>query len=676
MDNSIFPHAKWICTEQFSGENPIDVLEIQKSGGQVEMPEEMKNQRILINKSFFFKQSGKSVRIRITADDYYKLYINGRFVGQGPAQGYYFCYYWNEFDITDFLNNGENEISVDVYYHGLISRSYNSADRRMGMVAELYSEDKCILFTDETWQYSRLKLWEGNCEFVGAQTQFLENIDSRIPTGASRQCCTKLTDYTFSAELVKPLSVCQKLPVNVKMLKSGGMVYDFGEEITAALSICAEGNASDHVLIFCGEEIDNSDIGIKYNMRCNCRYEEEWILKDGQNHYDQYDYKGFRYVAVIPNDGVKNLFIKANVRHYPFDNDYCKLETDNKTLRDIWSICKNTVRCGSQEVFVDCPTREKGQYAGDLTITSAAHIVLTGDTSLLKKSIDNQMQSSHFTKSLLAVTPGSLWQEIADYSFQFPILALRYYKLSADRGYLSENLKICEGIIEHFRQYAREDGILQNITDKWNLVDWPPESRDDYDFPLDPLGSGSHNVINAFYIGCVLGTEEIREILGISREKESKKLIAAFNREFLNPETGLYTDSSSSAHSSLHANVLPAYYGFLPTESRNAIGDLIVKKGLCCSVYMSYFTLKALCGLGKYEEAYSLIVSTGERSWYNMLNEGATTCFEAWGKDQKWNTSLCHPWASAPISLLAEDILPNLPNVGRLIYKGDELSGN
>ena len=40
-----------------------------------------------------------------------------------------------------------------------------------------------------------------------------------------------------------------------------------------------------------------------------------------------------------------------------------------------------------------------------------------------------------------------------------------------------------------------------------------------------------------------------------------------------------------------------------------------------------------------------------------MLREGATSCWEAWGKDQKWNTSLCHPWASAPVIILAEDVV-------------------
>jgi translation initiation factor IF-1 len=40
-----------------------------------------------------------------------------------------------------------------------------------------------------------------------------------------------------------------------------------------------------------------------------------------------------------------------------------------------------------------------------------------------------------------------------------------------------------------------------------------------------------------------------------------------------------------------------------------------------------------------------------------MVKEGATTCFEARGKEQKWNTSLCHPWASSPVIILIEDIM-------------------
>ena len=39
-----------------------------------------------------------------------------------------------------------------------------------------------------------------------------------------------------------------------------------------------------------------------------------------------------------------------------------------------------------------------------------------------------------------------------------------------------------------------------------------------------------------------------------------------------------------------------------------------------------------------------------------MLREGATTCFETWAKEQKWNTSLCHPWGSGAIPLIIEEL--------------------
>ena len=77
---------------------------------------------------------------------------------------------------------------------------------------------------------------------------------------------------------------------------------------------------------------------------------------------------------------------------------------------------------------------------------------------------------------------------------------------------------------------------------------------------------------------------------------------------------------------------------------------------MCCGVYVSYFLLKALSRAGRTMEVYNLLVNEGEHGWLNMIREGATTCFEAWGKGQKHNTSLCHPWATAPIPVIIEDL--------------------
>ena len=109
-----FNNGKWICSNEFVDERPVDLFHKQLDKRDVELPEHLQNIHMLVKKRFLVSNTEARSLIRITADDYYKLYINGRFVCQGPAQGYYFCYYWNEMDITDYLNEGENEIFVDV----------------------------------------------------------------------------------------------------------------------------------------------------------------------------------------------------------------------------------------------------------------------------------------------------------------------------------------------------------------------------------------------------------------------------------------------------------------------------------------------------------------------------------------------------------------------------------
>ncbi len=666
--NQIFGSASLIVPKRFAHLQPLDLLCREQEHRPVELPEELKNLHMTYRYRFQFA-AGKPVTLHITADDYYKLYINGSFVGQGPAQGYHFSYHWNEYDITAYLHDGENEIVTQVYYQGLINHAYQSGDRRMGLLAAAFQNGCCLFGTDECWECAVSDAYVMT-HTMGYDTVIAENVDLRKPLRYEK-CAIGWETYTFCDTPVTPLSVYTVEPVEVSRIP-GGYLYDFGGEITAVLSVRMSGKAGQRVRILCGEELCDSPERVRYDMRCNSRCEEYITLEEGENTYCQYEYRGFRYAAVLPEGDGELPEIKAQVQHYPFDDAYCQLETESEVLKAVWDMCKRSVKYGCQETYIDCPTREKGQYLGDMVITSRAQVILTGDTSLLKKAIRDIMASSRISEGLMAVAPSGLMQEIADYSLQFPILALWHYECTGDREFLKENLAVCRKMLEHFARFTRPDGLLEDVTDQWNLVDWPENLRDGYDFPLTrPMkkGSGCHNVLNAFYVGCVDTVEKICKILGVPCESQSSRLRQAFNREFFNSRIGLYTDSAHTDHSALHSNVIPLFYGLCPPEHEQKIADYIVSKKLCCGVYMAYFLLKALCRVGRTQDALALITSTEENSWYNMVREGATTCFEAWGKDQKWNTSLCHPWASAPISLLAEDILPVMPEVGRIIYK-------
>ena len=652
--------GKWICASEFAELIPRNMYHKQRSPALYKLSQDdPQNKHYMFKRSFSLKKDGGRYILRISADDYGKYYVNGNFIGQGPTPGYIESYHYNEFDITDQLKDGDNEISAWVYYQGLVNRVWISADLRMGLIADLIDPNgNVILSTDECWEYAEINNFMPT-RFFGELVQFLENYDSRVPMGEFKPVCIKKNDdITFADEPARPLSVYEISPKLTEALPCGGFFYDFGTEITATLRITAQGKSGDEIRILCGEESDDSEYKVRYMMRANCPYDEKWILDNGENTLDQYDYKAFRYTALVPDPGVEIIDVKAIVRHASFDDNACLLESDDKVLEAVFQLCKTGVKFGSQEVFVDCPSREKGQYAGDMTVTSGAHLWLTGDKYMLEKGIVDHERSTKICKGLMAVLSGALMQEIADYSLQFPLLLLRHYQFTKDKDFLARMLPIAEGMLEHFATFAREDGMLDGVKDKWNLVDWPRNLRDNYDFNLtQPIGDGSHNVINAFYVGSIINVEEIKDILGIPHDDKGKRMAETFNKVFFRPEIGLYVDSESSSHSSLHSNMLAAFYGFIPKGYEESVASFLMEKGMVCGVYMSYFLMRGLCKLGKHEYVYDLITSTGENSWYNMVRDGATACIEAWGKDKKDNTSFCHPWASAPITVLIEDIL-------------------
>ena len=117
----------------------------------------------------------------------------------------------------------------------------------------------------------------------------------------------------------------------------------------------------------------------------------------------------------------------------------------------------------------------------------------------------------------------------------------------------------------------------------------------------------------------------------------------------------LFTDCEHGKHSALHSNVIPYFFGITTDEQNGIIPEFIMDKGFSCGVYFSYFVLKSLLMHGEKDKAMNLLINESEHSWFNMVKEGATSCFEAWGKEQKSNSSLCHPWASTPIIVLCED---------------------
>lgn len=656
-------HGKFICHKDFSLLKPIDVFHKEhEKKSLTKIDEKYKNRHILFRKKFAL-DSFKTAVINITADDYFKLYINGKFVMQGPPPSYPNAYLYMQKDVSEYLRSGENVIAVHTYYQGLINRVWVSGDLRESFRCELLVDGKVQVSSDESWKCSDHTAYSA-CGVFGYDTGFAERYDGRAKEVGFEKIdyndeawqnasVYENADYKLEKSPIKPLDVYYVKPKNIK--KNGNAYFiDFGREYAGQLYAKAKGNSGDEIVLRYGEELTDEN-KVRYNLRCNCKYEEKWILSGGDDELNQFDYKAFRYAEMVVPDGAVITDIKMLVRHYPFEKK-AVYRSINADLDKVLRLCEDTVHFGTQEVFVDCPTREKGQYLGDAFISGRAQAILNGDATLLKKAIVDFCNSAFISQGIMAVSTSSFMQEIADYSLLFAPLVLWVYRFDGDKEFLNRVYPYVKGAFEYFCKYENESGLLEGITEKWNLVDWPENLRDGYDFPLtNPIGKGVHNVINAFWIGFLKSFDEISEILGFTTANKAETAEKSYIEAFFDKNIGLFCDSEKRTHSAVHSNVLPLYFGIKKDDDafiKNAIGFIEKKKLTSMGVYMSYFALSALKKNGEYEKAVAL--ATDEKAWLNMIAQGGTSTFEAWGKEQKWNTSLFHPWAVAPLIVFSE----------------------
>ena len=669
----------FISHPDFCNLEPVDVyhVELDEEGNDVYRrddptdpitaahPNELRNKHIIYRRRVELPSFERAV-LRISADDYYKLYVNGRFVAEGPTAGYPEAYFYNEVDLSDFLCQGENVISMHCYYQGLINRVWVSGDLRHMLWCELYLDGEKVLESDESFRCGYHTGYT-ECGMLGYETVYNECYDARSVEVGFMNLEFDDSDFVFAKEHKHPTWTL--VPQPIRMLDSydvypertekidGGIRLHFSTEAVGVITFKASGRRGDAVTVRYGEELNN-DGSVRYDMRCNCRCEEKMILSGNTDELMQYDYKAFRYAEILFTDGTLISDARMRVRHYPYEEKLV-YSTDNEKLKAILNLCKNTIKYSTQDKFQDCPVREKGTYLGDIAVAGRAQAILTGDFSVLKHAIRGFLESSMISDSIMAVSRSSFMQQIADYSLVLPGLVNWIYRESGDVDFLTECEPYVTRMYEYFKRYERDDGLVERVHE-WNMVDWPTNLRDGYDFPLTkPIGSGVHNVINALWYGMKLAMIETYRIIGKRGNFDEEKTRKSYIEKFYNKSAGLYSDSPNTSHASVHSSVFALLFGIgtdNPEVKRSLVEHIRRKRLTSMGVYTAYYALAALKLAG--EDELCLELATDDGAWLNMISEGATLTFEAWGKDQKWNTSLCHPWAVAPLIIFADGVSP------------------
>lgn len=648
--------GKWITNKDFYKANFI------KTPNQDNNSKELQNQHILFRDYFDAALNGR-VYLYYAADDFAAVFINGKFVDFGPAISFPFREYYVKRDITKFVKPGRNVIAFHSYYQGLVNRAYYSGDLRHGVVFDIKCGSEIICSSSENtktknhsgYSISHILGWINENDF-NYDTDFAENYDSNSKedkfylsefddSSWENAKTREVVDYKLQKLDIKPLVYETLLP---KELSKN--VFDLKQEIVGYPYLKVKGRTGQVITVCLGEEL-NEDGTVRSDERCNCRYEEKWTLSGNDDIFVPFTYKAFRYIELKSDNEFELLEIKGIARHYHF-KDKLRFKSDNKKLNKIYKLSKNTIKYGVQDSFLDCPSREKGQYFGDGVYSSLTHVLITKDTKLYKKFINDAFSTCKIDKCMTAQGPCSYYQAIAEFPL-YVVISLKYYlKFTGDKAFINSQRSNVKKLIKAYeKKYFNKKDNLLSVYDRWNVVDWPMSARDGYDMelPQHEKTVGYHNVMNAYWIWSLMVVEEL---YGDTFGNDLPALKERYLEAFYDKENKVFKDTVTSNHFSLPSMIMGNLLNITkdPGSSVNLINMIKEKRLDHSNLFMTPLMFLFLKEQGEQELLNDLILD--KNGWLNMIKEGATTTFEAFSKDKKWNTSLLHTMFSFVILFL------------------------
>lgn len=457
-----------------------------------------------------------------------------------------------------------------------------------------------------------------------------------------------------------PLEICRTPPYQVariepqwiRPLPGGNYLIDFGRAVFGSIELaCPRGGGTIELRL--AEEL-TEDGHARYQLRAPVCYQERWTFAEGSEPLSHLGVRMFRYAEVVGWPGeMTNESIRALAIAPPFDAGRSMMSCSEPRLEQVWQLSKNSVAFTLADLYTDCLTRERLAYEADAYVTMLTHFCTEGSSASARRTLAYLVGHPTWPCEWRACLVPAFYEYVL-HSGDVDFLD-RHYTFLKEKS--SFHRLMANGLVRRFPMQC--------------TVDWPPVYRDGYEF------GEANAVANAFQYWNLGLLQQMAGWLGRDSDVREFKsaaleLKAAFNRELIDDETGLYVDSVGSRHSAMHTNLYALRFGLVAPDGVEACMDFVQSRGMACSVFTAQFLLETLFMLGRPEEAVRLMVRSGDRSWMDMIERGATVTTECWTSDMKADMSWAHPWGSAPGNVVARwlfGLRPTAPGWREFVFQ-------
>ncbi|MBC2605036.1 hypothetical protein H5P27_03175 [Pelagicoccus albus] len=491
-------------------------------------------------KVFVLNDLPKSLKVRVTADQYYRLYVNGQRVLDGPARGFQEDWFYDEVEIAQYLKSGNNVIGAVARNPGIGHHSYIHEGFAGFFLWGTWEVGE--LFTDSSWQMRHSPVYLRNQTRTSIQTGWQEFYDataedgdwlsedydashwpkpsfhSARPAGSPPWHRLSKRDIPLLREAVilpRRLVASGELAVNPCRTKSSNVVLDLLEskvawrpcefdlaewiplpegkedafylldlerEVFATTLLEFEGIAEGaHFDVCVTEGLDGTDPMFFPEEGCQVQFGFRYTCSGGNGRHESFQPWGYRYlvVAVRGLAGSGGRFkVACRHREYPLSirGSY---KSSNERLNEIHAMCVHTQLLCMSDTFVDCPGREQAMWWGDAHCHFDNSKILGADDRIFERGIrliGRQTTPNGLTYSHAPTKAHEC--VLPDFTLAWIQTLHQHWWFSGSATLFREQREVALAALEYFHSELNKDGLLPWDRRYWLFLDWAEVYRE------------------------------------------------------------------------------------------------------------------------------------------------------------------------------------------------------
>lgn len=671
------PGASWIAPPDLPG-NDFAVFHVRKTFDLDRVPDEF--------------------IVHVSADNRYRLSVNGQPVSAGPQRSDLMHWRYETVDLAPYLEAGSNLLTAVVWNWGPYQPVAQFTNRSAFLMQGNSAFEAALVNSDESWKIFHNPAYEAVPVVRGTVNGYYAAQPGEAVDGSLYPWGWESVDYDDSSwpDAVRAGGIrlratagtggangWQLVPSELPQMEESLTRFDTVRRSEGLESDSAFLHGEGDLVIPAGTRtsilIDQAHLTNAYvvmdlsggaGSSIQLTYAEALLDADGQKgNRDDIEGKTIKGIhdAIYPDGGADRSYqtlwfrtyryVQLDIETadqplaihdlhgiytaYPFELK-ASFTSDQDWLADMWEINWRVARLCAWETYFDTPYYEQLQYIGDTRIQALLTMHMSDDDRLVRQAI------SHFDMSRIpeGITasryPSELGQYIPTFSLVWVAMVHDYWMYRDDPDYIASMLPGIRGVLAWFERRLDETGLVGQIP-WWPYIDW----ADGWQTGRPPGAIDGHSVMISLQFAYALQrAADLEDSFGQPAEGERYRTLAAGMIDAAktlawNENDQLFRDALESDAYSQQTNTMALLVGAIPDAEQGAFMQRLIENTAITqsTYYYSFYVLEALRQAGLADQYIDQL-----DPWQTMLDIGLTTTPET----PEPTRSDSHAWAAHP----------------------------